>query len=75
MGVFFNEREYSGADWLVPLLADPGEALKVEDGGFSNKKGYVTILKENLNPESHPNLFTGSKVKEILLNWWIFPVG
>ena len=21
VGIFFNEREYSGADWLVPLLS------------------------------------------------------
>ena len=28
-----------------------------------------------LNPEGHLNRITGSKVKVILLNWWILPIG
>ena len=30
-------------------------ALTVADGAFSHKKDYVTISKEILNPEGHPN--------------------
>ena len=29
---------------------------------------------EILNPEGHPNCFTGSKVTAILLNGWILPI-
>ena len=43
----------------------------VEDGAFSHKRYYVTILKEILNLEGHLNCITGSKVTAILLNGWI----
>ena len=43
----------------------------VEDGAFSHKIDYVTIFKEILNLEGHPNSITGSKVTAILLNGWI----
>ena len=47
----------------------------VEDGASSHKIDYVTILKNILNLEGHPNRITGSRVKAILLNWWILPIG
>ena len=47
----------------------------VKDGAFSHKIDYITILKEILNLEGHPNRITGLKVTAILLNWWIFPIG
>ena len=47
----------------------------VEDGNFSHKIDYVTILKEILNPGGHTNCITGSKFTAILLNGWILPVG
>ena len=47
----------------------------VEDGAFSHKVDYVTILKGILNLEGHPNRITGSKVTAILLNVWILPIG
>ena len=50
-------------------------ALTVADGAFSHKIDYVTIFKEILNPEGHPNRITGSKVTASLLNGWIFPIG
>ena len=50
-------------------------ALTVADGAFSDKIDHVTILKEILNPERHPNRITGSKVTVILLNEWILPIG
>ena len=37
-------------------------ALTVAGGAFSHKIDYVTIFKETLNPEGHPNRITGSKV-------------
>ena len=49
--------------------------LTVADGAFSHKVTYVTIFKEILNPEVHPNRITGSKVTAILLNGWILPIG
>ena len=46
-------------------------ALTVPDSAFSHKIDYVTTqFLEILNPEGHPNRITGSKVMEILLNWW-----
>ena len=48
-------------------------AKTVEDGVFSHKIYYVTILKEILNVKGHPNRITGSKVTAILLNGWILP--
>ena len=50
-------------------------ALTIADGAFSHKIDYVTIFKEILNPEGHPNHITGSKVTAILLNGWILPIG
>ena len=51
-------------------------ALTVSDGAFSHKMlQNVTIFKEILNPEPHPNRIAGSKVTAILLNWWILPIG
>ena len=47
----------------------------VEDGAFSHKRDYVTILKEILNLDGHPNCITGSKVTAILLNRWALPIG
>ena len=46
---------------------------KVADGAFNHKMDYVTIFKEILNPEGHPNCITDSKVTAILLNGWILP--
>ena len=43
----------------------------VKDGAFSHKIGFVTMFKEILNHEGHPNYITGSKVMAILLNGWI----
>ena len=40
----------------------------VEDGAFSPKIDYVTIL----NLEGHQNCITGSRVTSILLNGWVF---
>ena len=47
----------------------------VEHGALSHKIDYVTIVKDILNPEGHPNCISGSKVTAILLNGWILPVG
>ena len=46
-----------------------------EDGAFNHKIDYVTIVKEILNFERHPNRNTGSKVTAILMNGWILPIG
>ena len=45
-----------------------------EDGAFSHKIDYVTILYEILNLEGHLNCITGSRVTAILLNGWILPI-
>ena len=50
-------------------------ALTVADGASSHKIDNMTIFKEILNSEGHPNRNTGSKVTAILLNWWILPIG
>ena len=50
-------------------------ALTVADGAFSHKVDHVTIFKEILNPDGHPNRITGSKVTAILLKGWSFPIG
>ena len=47
----------------------------VADVAFSHKIDYVTIFKEILNPEAHPNRITGSKVTAILMNGWILLIG
>ena len=44
-------------------------------GALSHKINHVTIFQEILNPEGHPNCFTGTKVAVILLNGWILPIG
>ena len=49
-------------------------ALRVGDGAFSNKIDYITIFKEILLLEGHPNHIVGSKVTTILLNGWILPI-
>ena len=50
-------------------------ALLFEDGAFSHKIHYVTIFLGIPNLERHPNCITGSRVRAILLNWWILPFG
>ena len=50
-------------------------ALSVEDGAFSHKIDYVTFFLEILNLVGHSIHITGSKVKTVLLNWWILPIG
>ena len=47
----------------------------VVNGAFSHKIDYVTVFRENLNPEGHQNCITGSKVTAIFLNGWIWPIG
>ena len=47
----------------------------VEDGAFSQKVDYFTIVLNILNLEGHPNRITGSKVTAILLNGWTLPIG
>ena len=47
----------------------------VKNGAFSHELDYVTIFKEILNLEEHPNRITGSKVMAILLNWWVLLIG
>ena len=46
-----------------------------EDGAFSHKIDYITIFKEILSPERHPNRITNSQVTAILLNGLILPIG
>ena len=47
----------------------------VEDGAFSHKIDYLTIFKEIIIPEGHPNCITGSRVTVIWLNGWSLPIG
>ena len=53
-------------------------ALTVADSAFSHKIDYVTIFKEILNPEGHPNRINGSKVTANFAElvdyayWWSF---
>ena len=47
----------------------------VEDGAFSHKIDYVTIFLVILTPAGHPNRITGLKVRTVLLNGWILPIG
>ena len=44
VGSFFNKREYSEANWLVPLLDHYSEHFKVAMGGvnFCGSLGYLT---------------------------------
>ena len=45
----------------------------VEDGAFSHKIDFVTIL-EILNLKGHQTRITCSRVTAILLNGWILPI-
>ena len=47
----------------------------VRDRSSSYKIDYVIVIKTFLNPEGHPNRISGSKVKVILLEGWILPIG
>ena len=47
----------------------------VGDGAFSHKIDYVTIFVEILNLKGHLHCITGLRVKAILLNGWILPMG
>ena len=58
---------------FVEIFVQRRHAIMVEDGAFSNKKDYVTIL-EILNLKGHQNRITGSRVTVILLNGWILPI-
>ena len=46
-------------------------ALLVEDGVFSHKIKYVSILKDILNHEGHSSKITDSRVTVIALNKWL----
>ena len=46
-----------------------------EDGAFSHKVDFVTIVLEVLNLKGHPYRITGSIVTAILLNEWSFICG
>ena len=50
-------------------------ALMVEDGAFSHKIHYVTILQEILRLKGHSNWITRSTIRAFLLNGWILPIG
>ena len=60
--------------WMAEasLVGPYRHALMVEVGAFSHKIDFVTIFKDILNLEGHPNRITGSKVTTILLNWMDF---
>ena len=60
--------------WFVKISLRRRHALTVADVAFSHKIDYVTIFKEILNPEGHPNGISGSKVTAILLNGGFFPL-
>ena len=49
-------------------------ALTVTDGALSQKIDYVTIFKEIINPDGHPNRIINSKVTAILLNGGFCPL-
>ena len=59
---------------VVKISLRRRHALMIGDGAFSHKIDYVTIFKEILNPEGHPNCITGSRVTAIFLNGWILPI-
>ena len=46
----------------------------VTNGALNHKIDYITIFQEILNLEGHQNWITGSRVTDILLNVWIFPI-
>ena len=45
--------------WFVKTSLRRRHDLMVEDGAFSHKIDYVTIVKEILNLEGHSNRITG----------------
>ena len=47
----------------------------VGNGAFNNKIAYISIFREILNLEGHQNCISGSRVREILMNGWIFLIG
>ena len=47
----------------------------VGNGALSHKIDYITIFEEIQNLQGHQNCTTSSRVKAILLNGWILPVG
>ena len=50
-------------------------AQTIRDRSSSNKRDYVIVIKNFLNPEDHQNPIDGSKVTAILLKSWILPLG
>ena len=61
--------------YFVEISIRRRHALMVADGAFSHKIDYVTIFLEILNLKGHPNCIAGSRDTDILLNWWILPIG
>ena len=59
--------------WFVKISVQPRHTPMVEDNAFSHNS--VTIFKEILNLEGHPNRITGLKVTAILLNGWRLQIG
>ena len=49
--------------------------LMVEDGAFSHKVDFLKMYLNILNLKGHSNCITGSRLKVILLNEWILPIG
>ena len=47
----------------------------IEDGDFSHKIDCATIFEEILNLNGHPHIITGLRVRAILLNGCISPIG
>ena len=60
---------------FVKIYLHHHHALMDGDGAFSHNIDYVTLFKDILNLEGHPNLSTSSRVTVTLLNGWILPVG
>ena len=46
----------------------------IRNGAFSHKIDNITFLGD-INLEGHQNRITGSRVRAIFLNGWIFPFG
>ena len=46
----------------------------IGDGIFSHKMDWFWKFLEILNLKGHPNCIIGSKVKAILLDWWVLPI-
>ena len=47
----------------------------VRDKASSYNIDYLIVIKSFLNPEGHQNPISGSKVTDILLKGWIWPIG